>query len=395
MTQKDYSRKERFQMAACTNCLLCAEVCPAVSATQDGRLSGVYRLAELRRIMRSRNRLFRRFFGKKAPTDDELKAFSDTVYRCTLCGRCQEVCPSGLALRDLWFSLRQDLVHSRAYPQKVDMIGQNVTGSHNVFDEDNEERADWVEDLRDPPDHGYIREKAEVVYFTGCVASYFPMAQQIPMALAQIFDKAAVDFTLLGEDEWCCGFPLMGAGFRDRLKDLIDHNIGAVKAKGATTVVFACPSCYQMWREHYPPEFEMYHVTQYLKALTKTKNLRFQPMNLTVTYHDPCDLGRGSGEYQAPRDLIRSIPGVNLVEMAHNRENCLCCGGGGNLEMIDAKLSGDIAGAKIQEVIETGADAVVTACQQCVRTMTTFARRNKIDVDVLDVVQLINKAMEP
>jgi len=394
MTQKDYSIKEIFQMAGCTNCSLCADVCPAVSATQDGQLSGMYRLDELRKIMRSRAGWFQRFFGRKALTEEDLKQFSETVYRCTLCGRCQEICPSGIKLRDLWFSLRQDLVHSGTYPKKVDMIGENVFKSHNVFDEDNEERADWVEDLREPPGHGYIKDRAQVVYFTGCVAAYFPMAQQIPIALSQIFDKAAVDFTLLGEDEWCCGFPLMGAGLRDRSQDLIDHNINVIKAKGASKVVFACPSCYQMWREHYPPEFELYHVTQYLNELISTRQLSLKKMDMAVTFHDPCDLGRGSGEYDAPRDVIRSIPGVHLIELAHNRENCLCCGGGGNLEMIDAKLSAEIAGAKIEEVLNTGADAVVTACQQCVRTMGTYVRRNKIKLEVLDIVQLVQKAIQ-
>ena len=151
MSQSDYSIKEIMQLEACTNCCQCAEVCPAVSATEDGQLSGVYRLFELRKIMRSRSGLFRRFFGNQAPSAEQLKQFSVTVYRCTLCGRCQQSCPSGILLRDLWLSLRQDLVHSAAYPKKVDMIRENVAGSHNVFDEDNEERGDWVEDLRDPP----------------------------------------------------------------------------------------------------------------------------------------------------------------------------------------------------------------------------------------------------
>lgn len=393
MSQNDYSIKELFQLEACTNCCLCADVCPAVSATKDGQLSGAYRLAELRKIMRSRSGIWRRFFGRKAPTEEQLKQFSDTVYRCTLCGRCQETCPSGIMLRDLWLSLRQDLVHSAAYPKKVDMIRENVAGSHNVFDEDNEERADWVEDLRNPPDHGYVKDRAEVVYFTGCVAAYFPMAQQIPIALSAVLDAAAVDFTLLAEEEWCCGFPLLGAGLRDHLKDNIEHNIEAVKAKGARKVVFACPSCYQMWHEHYPHDFEIYHVTQYINQLITAGQLPLKELDLTVTYHDPCDLGRGSKEYDAPRQVVRAIPGVKLVEMAHNRENCLCCGGGGNLEMIDNKLSGEIAKAKIDEAMETGAQAVVTACQQCVRTMNTYIRRNKLKFEALDIVQLVQKAL--
>jgi heterodisulfide reductase subunit D len=394
MSQSDYSIREILQLEACTNCCLCAEVCPAVSATADGQLSGVYRLAELRRIMRSRSGLLRRFFGRKAPSAEQLKQFSETVYRCTLCGRCQQTCPSGIRLRDLWLSLRQDLVHSAAYPKKVDMIRENVAGSHNVFDEDNEERGDWVEDLRDPPEDGYVKDRAEVVYFTGCVAAYFPMAQQIPRALSAVFDAAGVDFTLLAEEEWCCGFPLLGAGLRDNLNDLIAHNIEAAKAKGARKVVFACPSCFQMWREYYPHDFEIYHVTQYIDQLITAGQLVLKGLDLTVTYHDPCDLGRGSREYDAPRRVIGAIPGVKLVEMSHNREHCLCCGGGGNLEMIDSQLSGEIAKAKIDEVAATGAKAVVTACQQCVRTMNTYVRRNKLSIEVLDIVQLVQKAID-
>jgi heterodisulfide reductase subunit D len=394
MAQKDYSISEIIQVEACTNCCLCAEVCPAVSATADGHLSGVYRLSELRNIMRSRAGLFRRLFRKKQLAEDQLKQFGETVYRCTLCGRCQETCPSGILLRNLWLSLRQDLVHSDAYPKQVDMIRENVAQSHNVFDEDNVERADWVDDLREPPDHGYIRGRAQVVYFTGCVAAYFPLAQQIPMALSQVLEKAQADFTLLGEEEWCCGFPLLGAGLREHMQELIDHNIEAVKQKGAHTVVFACPSCYQTWREYYPRDFEMYHVTQYLNQLITAGSLHLNELELNVTYHDPCDLGRGSREYEAPREVIRSIPGVKLFEMAHSRENCLCCGGGGNLEMVDATLSTDIAKAKIDEVLNTRAEAVVTACQQCVRTMATYTRRNKIPIEVLDIVQLIQRALK-
>jgi len=115
-------------------------------------------------------------------------------------------------------------------------------------------------------------------------------------------------------------------------------------------------------------------------------------MSLKVTYHDPCDLGRGARVFDEPRDVIRSIPGIELVELPHNRENCLCCGGGGNLEMTDAKLSADIAKTKIDEALSTGADAIITACQQCVRTMATYVRRNKIPIQVMDITELIRNA---
>jgi heterodisulfide reductase subunit D len=392
MSLNDYSLKEVIQVEACTNCMLCVEVCPAVAAARDGSLSGLHRLNELRRLFRSRAGLFKRFYAG-AQKEEALKNFSETVYRCTLCGRCQEVCPAGISLKDIWLSLRQDLVHSNAFPNKVNMIRENVLNSHNVFDEDNEERAEWVEDLDDPPDHGYIKDSAEVVYFTGCVSAYFPMAQQIPMSLVEVFEAAGVDFTLLGEDEYCCGFPFLGAGLRDRIDEVIGHNVEAVKSKNAKKIVFACPSCYRMWKEYYPPEFELYHVTQFLKHQLQNNKIRFNEINKVVTYHDPCDLGRGSREYDAPREIINAIPGIRLVEMEKNRENCACCGGGGNLEMIDANLSKDIAGDKIKQVIDTGADTVITSCQQCVRTMKGYVRLNKIKLEVLDIVELVKKAI--
>lgn len=393
MASKDYSVKKLIQMEACTNCQICADICPAVSASEDGELSAVYRMKGLKQILRKRTGLFRKLFGQGILEPDHLKHYSDTVFRCTLCGNCQEVCPVGIQLKDLWLSLRQDMVDSVAFPKKIEMIRENLEESHNVFAEDNEERADWVEDMRHVPDHGYIKDRAEVIYFTGCVASYFPLAQKIPMALAEILDVAEVDFTLLGEDEWCCGFPLLGAGLKPLFKAFMEHNIEAIKERGAKKVIFACPSCYQMWREYYPREFEIAHASQFLMELVRGKFIPMKNLDLKVTYHDPCDLGRGSRVYDEPRAVIRSIPGVRFVELPRNRENCLCCGGGGNLEMIDAKLSAKIAKQKTEEALNTGAQAIITSCQQCVRTMTTYAKRNKVPIEIMDLTQLIHRAL--
>jgi len=394
MANKDYSIRQLVEMAACTNCQICADVCPAVSASLDGELSAIYRIKGLSEILKSRTGLFSKLIGKKGPSEEQWKHFSDTVFRCTLCGNCQEVCPIGIHLKDLWLSLRHDMVHSKFYPKKIDMIQENLKESRNVFAEDNEERADWVEDMRDAPEHGYIKDQAEIVYFTGCVAAYFPLAQKIPMALAEILDVGKVDFTLLGEEEWCCGFPMLGAGLKELFKEFMDHNLEAVREKGAKRIIFACPSCYQMWREYYPSEFEIVHASQFLMEMVKEKRLPLQELPMTVTYHDPCDLGRGARVYEEPREVIRSIPGIKLVEFTQNRENCQCCGGGGNLEMIDANLSAEIAKRKIEDAQSTGAQAIITSCQQCVRTMTTYVKRNKVPIEVLDITQLIQRAFK-
>jgi heterodisulfide reductase subunit D len=394
MSEPSFTPRQRFEMDACTGCRLCADVCPAACAAANGELTAVYRMQGLKRKLKA-GRGLRRFFGPKPPDLQELKRFAETVFRCTLCGRCGEVCPIGIRLQELWHAARQDLVDGAAYPEKIDLIRKNLAESRNVFGEDNAERAEWVEDMRRPPKHGYIRETAEVAYITGCVAAYFPLAQKIPVALAEIFDASGVDFTILGEEEWCCGFPLLGAGLMGMFEDFRRQNLRAVEAKGARTVVFACPSCYQMWREHYRCDLDLVSAPEYLLRLLGAGRIPLREVPLTVTYHDPCDLGRGARVFDPPREAIRCIPGVNLVEMAHHGERCLCCGGGGNLEMVDPGLAARIARDKVDEVLATGAQAVVTSCQQCVRTMTATVKRNKIPLEVLDIVQLVRRALKP
>jgi heterodisulfide reductase subunit D len=395
MMKPKFTIRQLFEMDACTNCRLCADVCPAACAAMNGELSAVYRMKGLRRRLKSRAGFFSRLLGRRQPSEEELKHYADTVFRCTLCSNCEEVCPLGIRLKGLWLSLREDLVQEKAYPSKIDMIRKNLAKSRNVFGEDNSERAEWVEDMHRPPADRYIRPQAEVVYITGCVSAYFPLAQKIPIALAEIMDASGVDFTLLGEEEWCCGFPLLGAGLMEMFEEFRTQNLAAVRARGAGTVVFACPSCYQMWREHYQTELELLSAPEFLLRLVRAGKAPLTELPLTVTYHDPCDLGRGARVFEEPREVIRAIPGVTLVELPHSRENCMCCGGGGNLEMVDPELAAKIGKDKIDEVLATGAQAVVTSCQQCVRTMTSHVKRNKIQLEVLDIVQLLRKALIP
>jgi heterodisulfide reductase subunit D len=166
-----------------------------------------------------------------------------------------------------------------------------------------------------------------------------------------------------------------------------------MKEKGVERVVFACPSCYHTWMEEYKTDIEIFHSTQFIKKLIDEGKINFKEKKIKVTYHDPCDLGRASGIYEAPRGVLRAIPGVELVEMEGHREQCKCCGGGGNLEMVDPELSAALAQQKIKEIQATGAQTVITSCQQCVRTIMTTARRKKIPVTAMDITEFVLKNM--
>src|SRR4030043_899681 len=304
------------------------------------------------------------------------------------------VCPAFIDTKGLRIAARGFMVEKGKYPQVIDRVAETLDRVHNIIGEPNEERLAWVQAMGEAPKDLFQKKKAKVVYFVGCVASYFPMTKRIPQSFVQILERAGVDFSILGGEEWCCGFPLIAAGMKEKAKAFSQHNLEKVKEKGAERIVFACPSCYHTWMEECDREIEIFHSTQFIKKLIDEGRLTFKEIKKKVTYHDPCDLGRASGIYEPPREILRSVPGVELVEMNGNRDQCMCCGGGGDLEMVNPDLSSALAQAKIEEIKATGADMVITACQQCIRTIVANARRKKIPIVAMDIIEFVLKNME-
>jgi heterodisulfide reductase subunit D len=386
------SVKDLVSLDACVKCGSCVNVCPVYTQTQqlETTMGGFY--TNLKSFIRKAYGLP----GMSIRPDQAkgmLKEYSEHPYLCTLCGRCSIVCPSFIDTKDTRIAARRFMVEKGEYPPSMDRLAETLERVHNIIGEPSEDRAAWVQALSEPPQDMFQREKAKVVYFTGCVAAYFPMTKRIPQALVQILEKAGVDFTLLGGEEWCCGFPLIAAGMKEKAEALMQHNLQKVREKGAERIVFACPSCYHTWMEGCKNEIEIFHSTQFIKRLIEEGKITFKEKKTKVTYHDPCDLGRASGVYEAPREILQAIPGVELVEMEGNREECKCCGGGGNLEMVRPDLSAAIAQSKIEEIKATGADMVITACQQCVRTIFSNARKKKIPITVMDISEFVLKNM--
>jgi heterodisulfide reductase subunit D len=391
-TSLPLSIKGLIALDSCVKCGSCVDVCPVFAQTQqlETTMGGFF--TTFKSFIRKAYGLPGIFFGH-TETKDVFKEYSETPYLCTLCGRCTMVCPAFIDTKDLRIALRGFMVEKGVHPQIMDQLAETLKRVHNILGEPNENRSAWMEALGEVPKDMFQKEKARVVYFVGCVASYFPMTKRIPQSFVQILEKAGVDFTILGGEEWCCGFPLIAAGMKKYAEALMQHNLEKVKGKGAEQAVFACPSCYHTWKERSKTDIEIFHSTQFIKKLIDEGKISFKGKITRVTYHDPCDLGRASGVYEAPREILRAVPGVELVEMEGNREQCKCCGGGGNLEMVRPDLSAAIAQAKIEEIKATGAEMVITSCQQCVRTIQANARRKKIPIVVMDITEFVLKNM--
>jgi len=369
----------------CSRCGGCTAYCPVYKNTKDEAVSPRGKLSMIEAISQ----------GKMEFTD----RVSEKIYTCTLCNYCDSECPSGVKIIGLLEEMRQDLVDNKKYPEALDFLKRRLGEAYNVTFDTNEGRADWTKQIPDTDPSDFIKDTAEVVYFVGCVSSFSPRTFSIPRSIVQIFKGAGVDFTLLGDEEWCCGFPLLSSGMKGESKKFADHNIEAVNKKGARALIASCPSCYHTWKHEYPKisdkaaGFEIMHLSQYLLKLIKDKEIKLKPLDIRVTYHDPCDLGRNSEVYEEPRKVIESIPGIKYVELEANKNLANCCGGGGNLESLNADLSARIAESRAREIIAADVDVLVSACQQCERTLSAALKKMKKEtnraIKVWDIAELV------
>lgn len=373
----------------CIRCGLCLYTCPAYLETLLEPDSPRARIALVRAAAE----------GKL----DYSERFADRIHRCTLCTACEKVCPSGVEVEKLLVEGRADLAEAGLLSPGVRRLTESLAANHNISGEDNARRLIWTENLPQPP-LGAGKAQAKMAYFVGCVSSFFPASYSIPQSMTRLLEAAGEDYALLGEQEQCCGFPLLVSGQEPRAEEMMRHNLERVRALGADTVVASCPSCYHMWKHVYPEVLgelglRVLHATEWLADALEQGRLKLKPLPGRVTYHDPCDLGRKSGIYDAPRRVLRQVPELELVEMRDHHANALCCGGGGNLESHNPDLSGALAERRVQQAVDTGAQYLVSACQQCKRTMANGLRLLtkkgvKARLRVMDLMELVERQLE-
>lgn len=244
-------------------------------------------------------------------------------------------------------------------------------------------------------------EEAAVAYWAGCQESYF--YTNLSASTVRIFKETGEKFTYLGADEWCCGFPYVICGLEDDLKESVLHNIQEMNKRNVKTVVTHCAGCFMMWSNIYPEmarkigidfPFEVKHITQYAVNMIRGGKLTPRiPIDLTVTYHDPCHLGRHCGVYREPREILKAIPSLTLIEMVNSKQNSTCCGGMSAAFQTFPEISVNIWKDKMADVTATGASAVATACPGCLFNLDIAAKTGGHHVKVVDVIDLLLESL--
>ncbi|HHT9120075.1 MAG TPA: (Fe-S)-binding protein [Candidatus Hypogeohydataceae bacterium YC41] len=398
-----FSIKQLIELSGCTRCGECLRVCETYKDREVDPIAPAIKLKEARSHLLHKYgpNWASKLLGGRNFSQQDLSTLSEATFRCTLCGYCTHVCPSKIDLQSIWYSLRQEYATGVGlHPKGFKHLKEGVANEGNIFNYPNVDRALWVDFVENLPTEGIKKDKAKVMYFVGCVSSFSPLAQDIPHAFASLLIKAGVDLTILGPEECCCGFPLMAAGMKDQMLGLIEHNTKKVKALGADTIIFNCPSCYMTWRQEYSPFLpgvSMKHSTEFLLELIRDGKLypgSLKGDTIKVTYHDPCDLGRNQGVYDAPREVLHSLPGLEFRESRNRKARAICCGGGGVLESADPKMAADISYKTYNSFCETGAEALVVACPQCKRMFQGARKYLHGTMEVMDITELLLRCLQ-
>lgn len=351
--------------------------------------------------------------------------FLEAIYKCQLCGACDVGCKRNLDLEILLVleALRIKCVQDGAGPLPAHKkVAENTSKTHCSFGATPDGRLKWL------PKDIQVSEKADMVYFVGCDSSF--RHPEIAQSTVKILQSAGQNFMLFGTEEWCCGNIQYSAGMIDEAREIVQHNIEAVKNSGANTILVSCAECYRMWKVDYPKilgkstedmGFEVIHLVELVDDLVKNEALKLtNPINMRIAYHDSCSLSRLSepwvqwegtrglwgvtnpslarrrgtnGVYQQPRDILEAIPGIELVEMIRMKENAWCCGAGRGTKEAFADFALWTADERLEEVREIGAEAIVSTCPHCKGNFYGAIGAKGDKIKVYDIAELISEAI--
>ncbi|MCL0103932.1 (Fe-S)-binding protein [Dehalococcoidia bacterium] len=322
---------------------------------------------------------------------------SEEVWQCATCGACVKRCPRGVEIIDIMRALRKVIAEMGVakVPDSLRISVKNISSLGNPQGEAPEKRGDWAKDR----DIKIFSEGTELLYLSCCVPAYDGKIRRIALATTDILNKAGIDFGILGENESCCGESVRKSGSETVFQSLAESNIETFTKNGVERIMVSSPHCYHSFKNEYPEfggKFEVIHSTQYLWELIKEKKIEFnRELKKKVAYSDPCYLGRHNDIYDAPRDVLKSIPGLELMELPDSHEQAICCGGGGGRIWMDTPKGERFSDLRLEQALEMGADVLAVACPYCMLnfddSVLTMSKESLIEIK--DVAELVQEAI--
>lgn len=375
------------ELLACIYCGFCRLGCPTFSVTHRES-----------RNARGRNALA---FNLLNGTIEPSKELAEAFYSCTTCQACTYFCPARVKVDEIVEGTRKKLFKAGFTPEPVLGVRDNIMKTGNVYASAKADRIDiYPSELKEKIREGTLKEKADTLLFMGCVPSYLDM-KMVP-SLIKPLDAAGVDYTTLGAEEGCCGFPmfLMGTDeFEPHAKKVIER----IKATAAKELVTPCAGCYKTFKKIYPEigdlGLEVYHSVHYLEKLINEGKIKFSgDLGKKVTYHDPCDLGRAFQIFEEPRNILKAIPGLEYVDMARNRLQARCCGAGGGVVANNPEMAVEMGAERVRDALAVGAEIIVSGCAACKdnlrKGVKAIPKNERGKIKIMDITEIVGKSIE-
>jgi Fe-S oxidoreductase/nitrate reductase gamma subunit len=388
----DFTWKDLLDFDACTECGRCTSVCPA---------NRVGKILSPRDIILD---LQHRMHGPEANFTESYigstEALSpEAMWECTTCAACMQACPVLIEQMPKIVDTRRFLVMEDAeFPETMQQALNSLETRGHPMRGTSFNRVDWAQGLQIST--MAEAKDAEVLLWVGCGGALVERNQKVVRSLAQLLEKAGVSFAILGREEKCTGDPARRIGNEFLFETLAQDNIATLDRYGVKKIVTSCPHCFNTLGNEYPQwggKYEVYHHSEFLAKLVADGKLSGDmPSSQKVTFHDPCYLGRHNGIYDAPRELVQISTGSAPIEMAQNRSNGFCCGGGGGMSFIDEPPNQRVNQERARQALETDADVVAVGCPFCMTMLEDGinARKGDRDVKVLDIAELLWQSVE-